>query len=114
MFRPPKVVFLFNALNYKVMKNTSTKVVNRYYQIDGLTPRGSIVATIFCKANSVEEVRAQLAKSAPAEASTSQRNAPPPSVAAYRGSLRAIYSTIPPPVLSAPAAPARHKVPHLK
>lgn len=47
------------------MKNTSAKVVNRYYQVDGLTPRGSIVATIFCKANSVEEVRAQLAKSSP-------------------------------------------------
>lgn len=46
------------------MKNTSNKVVNRYYQIDGLNPRGTVIATIFAKADSVAHVREVLDRSA--------------------------------------------------
>lgn len=46
------------------MKNTSGKAVNRYYQIDGLTPRGATVVTVFVKADNIAQVRGYLAKAA--------------------------------------------------
>lgn len=42
------------------MKNTSGKAVNRYYQIDGLTPRGATVVTVFVKADNIAQVRKYL------------------------------------------------------
>lgn len=43
------------------MRPTNGKAVNRYYQIDGFTPKGSINATIFVKADNIEQVRNYLA-----------------------------------------------------
>lgn len=44
------------------MRPTNGKAVNRYYQIDGLTPRGSVIATIFVKADNIAQVRNYLAQ----------------------------------------------------
>ena len=39
------------------MRPNNGKAVNRYYQIDGLTARGTIIATIFVKADNIAQVR---------------------------------------------------------